>query len=209
MDIWGFFGAVLGGALLQGALLWLLRSWITVQLDKALILYQGQLTHQNAKSLEEMRDSLGRASAEHGVRFSKMHERRAEVVGGLYERLSMTIVHVENFLHSTTIGSPGEASELYGAAWNAQLDLFLFIQKHKIWLPTDLAMQFENLSGQLKTALIEPGVFINSPMPDSPKRTLKAMDAVDNAWKGMKEQIRPAKEALEVELRRLMEIATE
>lgn len=191
--------------MLQGVLLWLLRKWIAVQLEKSLILYQGQLTHQNDHALEQLRDNLGRASTEHGVRFSKLHERRAVVVGDLYARLAMTIVHVENFLNATTVGAPGQAAELYGAAWDAQLDLFLFIQRNKIWLPAGLANQFEALSGRLKTALIEPGVFINSPIPETANRTLKSMDAVDHAWRVMKEHIRPAKDALEVELRGLMD----
>ncbi len=79
---------LLGGfAVLVGALAWLTKSIITHFLDRDVEKYKSRLASESARELEHFKNELQLAAKEHEVRFSKLHEKRAEIITDLHAQL--------------------------------------------------------------------------------------------------------------------------
>jgi hypothetical protein len=80
---------------LAAALVWLSRLWISERLKSAikseyeqkLETHKAQLKAQSDIEIERLRSQLSIAATEHQVRFSRLHEKRAEVVAETYKLL--------------------------------------------------------------------------------------------------------------------------
>lgn len=83
--------SILGGGFFN----WLFREWISERIKNSIANEYAQKleTHKSSlKSLadvelEKLRSQLAQASIEHQVKFSKLHELRAEIIANTYERL--------------------------------------------------------------------------------------------------------------------------
>ena len=87
-------------SLLVGAGIWIARSWLSERLknsiraeyDQKLETHKAQLKSQSDASLERLRADLSIATVEHNIQFTRLHEKRAEVIAETYARL--TELHV-------------------------------------------------------------------------------------------------------------------
>jgi hypothetical protein len=92
--------------LLVSALDFVFRTWISERLkrsiqheyDLKLEAFKAEWRSQHETALERMRADLNIAVNEHYIRFSKLHERRAEVVADCYAKLDKYASAVDNYL---------------------------------------------------------------------------------------------------------------
>ena len=79
----------------SGAITWLARTWISERLkgsikaeyDQQLESHKVRLKAQADVELEKLRSRLALEAKEHDVVFSKLHEKRGEVIADLYAKL--------------------------------------------------------------------------------------------------------------------------
>jgi len=75
----------LGGlAILAVALAWLTKSIITHLLSKDVEAYKSRIASESAREIEQFKAQLQMMAREHEVRFSKLHEKRADIISELY-----------------------------------------------------------------------------------------------------------------------------
>jgi len=89
---------------------------------------------QASVETEKLRSQLSIAAAERHVRFSKLHERRAEVIAELYKRLFETLVAIDHYVREDIpVGAVQEAPPA-DTALDALSDYFgqnrIFVPKH-------------------------------------------------------------------------------
>jgi hypothetical protein len=98
MNLSYFIPSILG---ITSAVIWLGKLIITKSFDARTEEYKAELT----KDIEEFKNELSKVSMEHQVRFSKLHEQRAEIVKYFFGE----IVELEGLLiHATSINQGPE-----------------------------------------------------------------------------------------------------
>ena len=91
---------------LAGLLLWLMKSWISERLknaikneyDQKLETHKSQLKAQSDIEIEKLRSNLSIAATEQNVKFSKLHNDRAEVIANTYSLLKEVFLTVEDYV---------------------------------------------------------------------------------------------------------------
>jgi hypothetical protein len=93
--------------ILAGGLLWLalrtsvaerIKAQIQSEYAEKLETFKAQLKGQADLEIEKLRSQLAITAAERQVRFSRLHEKRAEVIAELYKLLAATHAAVESFV---------------------------------------------------------------------------------------------------------------
>jgi hypothetical protein len=132
---------LLGGfAIFAGALAWLIKSIITHFLSKDVEKYKSRLSAEAAREIEQFKNQLQMVALEHEVRFSKLHEKRAEIIadfwGLLYEAdMSVRTLEVrikEKHTESVVVAAAKQAHE-------ACKDAFKFYEKNRLYFSKDLS----------------------------------------------------------------------
>lgn len=154
------------------------------------------------KDIEKFKAALHQAGIEHQVRFSKLHERRAEVLAEVYKLLAEAYWKVSEFTSLAQWGDP-DRKEQYAAAMNAVAVYFRFFDQHRIWLPPDLCEPLEGFARQLRTPAINLGVYLRIERPT--EKTLQEQSEVwDKAWQTVEGDIPKLRGAIEAEFRKIL-----
>ena len=96
MEFWKQFVTMLGGfGMLVFALSWLARTLVSYFLSKDVEKYKASLRTETDIELERLRAQLQIENFRRQIRFSKLHEKQAEVLAQLYSLILTTIQHLE------------------------------------------------------------------------------------------------------------------
>ena len=93
-------------AALAGLLLWITKSWISERLKNAikseydlqLASHKAQLKAQSDVEIEKLRSQLSISAIEHEVRFSRLHEKRAEIIAETYSLLKLLFIRLNDYV---------------------------------------------------------------------------------------------------------------
>lgn len=133
-----------------------LLSAVTVQsalLAAVAWLCKGLVTHQLSKEMEAFKHQLQVEAARTNVIFAKLHERRAEVVAGLYADMVDFEISARKFtyLENEAAGTTQQFVEVMERA----LKLQNFFNKHRIYFPEQLAVRIDTYQDELVEKLKE------------------------------------------------------
>jgi hypothetical protein len=156
-----------------------------------------------AKDLEKFKADLQVAAVEHQVRFSKLHEKRAQVLADLYTLLVVATWEATNFANPMEWAGEPDKKTQYVSAINAIKEYFRFFDQHRIWLPADLCGPLEDFAKQLRTPAIGFGVYLEYEHPN--ERTAKQkFEAWNKAWEAVQTDIPKLRTAIEARFRTLL-----
>ena len=209
MTAWQSILLALGGnAALLLRLGWLARSLGSQLLAKDLERFKASLTSASSEASERLKHELQIVSLEHEVRFSKLHERRAEVIGFLYSLLvevqwsGQSLVAMAEF-----VGEPPK-QEKYIAAMNKCAEFFREFDKNRIYLPEHVCQQIEEFLRGMRTRVIQFGVYSQA-NDYAPEHLIKErLDVWVKASDYFDKEVPIARQALEAELRSMLSGAT-
>jgi len=189
MDLWQAILVAFGGnAALLLVLGFLGRSLLSNALDKDLEKFKGQLQL---------------AATEHEIRFSRLHEKRAEVIAELYKLLVQATWEAESFTSPMEwVGEP-DKKEKYITAMNAIVEYFRFFDQHRIYISPNLCNKLEEFAQKLRTPVIQFGVWVRHDYLTDQAAQNKN-DAWDTAWDSVKNDVPQLREAVEQEFRMLL-----
>lgn len=144
-------------AVLAGLLLWLTRSWISERLknqikneyDQRLETHKAQLKAQSDVEVEKLRSQLKITATEHEVRFSQLHEKRAEVIAETYALLKELYVRLGDYVKIVEIAGDTPKEQRRDAAAIAHKSLREYYPKRLIFLPKSTANKVQNIDVQL------------------------------------------------------------
>jgi hypothetical protein len=181
--ITSFLTTVGGGAVCVGAAAWLIRTVITHQLARDTKLFETQLKANADAEIERLKNSLQMAALEHGVRFSKLHERRAEVIAELYKRFVVALQIAERFVLSGAHRDQPERQEEFTATVNGLFEFYQYLETNRIYLPGGTCVLLDKFVQVVREPLNAFGVYgsIKNPNQQTLKEEydvlIKALDA--------------------------------
>ena len=206
MDAWESILLVFGGnALLLVVLGWLARSLGSQFLAKDLEKFKTELSAASSATTEQVKHDLQRAALEHQVRFSKLHERRAEVIAELYGLLVEAHWASQSFISLAEWSGEPSKQEKYVTAMNKVADFYRFFDKNRIYLPEPLCQQLEQFLKNIRSKIIEFGVYVTHDSGHGPAHfTKEKMDVWIKAHEYFDKEVPGARSALETELRGIL-----
>lgn len=100
-----FITSVISSALVSGAVVWLSKTWISERLknaikneyDQKLETHKAQLKAANDIELEKLRSSLNILAFERQIEYSKLQEKRAEVITEMYALLKDLYLAIQDY----------------------------------------------------------------------------------------------------------------
>ena len=193
-----------GNAVLLLVLGWLARSFGSQLLAKDLEKFKASLASASSEASERLKHELQMVSLEHEVRFSKLHERRAEVITSLYTLLVEVQWAVQSLVAMAEFGGEPPKQEKYVTAMNKSAEFFREFDKNRIFLPEHVCQQIEEFHRGMRTRVIQFGVYSQT-NEYAPEHVVKEkLDIWVNASAYFDEEVPIARRALEAELRNML-----
>jgi len=147
----------LGGlAILAASLTWLTKSIITHFLSKDVEAYKSRIASESPREIEQFKAQLQIMAREHEVRFSKLHEKRAEIISELYELLTEAKNRSELLdvvfqmgpipgLPFNSAASDEVNDQVAEEAADKCTRVFTFFTRHKLFFSEELSEKMEKL----------------------------------------------------------------
>ena len=205
MDAWQSILLAIGGnAALLVALAWLARSFGSQLLAKDLEKFKTSLSTASSEASERLKHELQLVAHEHQVRFSKLHERRAEVITNLYALLVEAQWAGQSFVSVVEFGGEPPKQEKYATAMNKFAEFFRQFDKNRIFLPETVCQQLDEFLQGMRRRVIHFGVYVQT-NDHAPSHVVKEKhEAWSNASDYFDTELPAARRALENELRAML-----
>lgn len=192
---------------LSGLLLWMIRSWLSERLKNAikheyeqkLETHKTQLKAQSDVELEKLRSQLNITATEHEVRFSRLHEKRAEVISETYSLLKELYMRLGDYVKIFEPAGDTPKEQRRDAARTAFQNFRGYYVNRVIFFPKATANKLEQIELELVKTFNE--FFFTVDMG-------KGLESTTNKWMEIFErvqgEIKAALTELEDEFRRLL-----
>lgn len=193
----GLLEALGGYAAAAAVVVFLGRKVIEHWFGRDLERYRTELQTEASIQLERLRATLERAAVEHQVRFSRVHERQAEVISEIFANLERA--HMAFRLWTSPIqGDGSDMSALAESALECYQDFAEYFYAHGIWLDEDTCELIHRIVGDLAATY---HTFAN----DVDERGFpRASDAWLGSWKKVSEDIAKARGRLDRRFRQIL-----
>jgi hypothetical protein len=207
MTIWQIlltvFAGLGGSAVLLAAVAWLLQSALAAWIAKDAERFKASLKADADKEVESLKHSLQMIATEHQVRFSKLHEDRAEVIGELYKKLTHVYFHGERFVITSENNPAPYKKEEFEDMRKELTDVFFFIEEHRIYLPESVCALLDKHLGQVRSTVVAAGIFGQIENPNE-QTMQQSFDAFTKAYEDFETDIPAARKSLETEFRKML-----
>ncbi len=139
------------------------------------------------------------------MRFSKLHEKRAEVIATLYSLLVQAYWDLSSFVSLMEWAGEPTKQDKYVSAMNSVADFYRYFDKHRIYIPETLCLQIDEFVQEMRSRAIGFGVYVkydDETLPDHAYE--KKHKAWEQAWEYFEKKVPETKTALENELRGIL-----
>jgi hypothetical protein len=220
--------AVTSSIAASGAVVWLSKSWIAERLknaikheydvqleshkailksqyDEKIETHKAQLKAQTDVENERLKSQLNIMAAERQVRFSGLHNKRADVISAIYALL--VEAHWEGASFASPLQLAGEPSkrEKYIVAWNALSKFYREFQKSRLYIPEHVCILIDPLVEDMRSKIGLYNIYLDYDGPTVLDDTYREKQkAWADAWRYFEKDFPKARRALEHELRRLL-----
>jgi hypothetical protein len=206
METWkAILLAITGNTVAVAVLGYLAKSLLEKFIARDTKQFEVDLKAKADSTIEQLKNELQIRAIEHQVRFSKLHEKRAEVVAELYRRLRTALWAAEDFLSPMQWAGEPELPAKYATAFNSFGEAYRFFGEHQIYLPYNLCESLEKLIRDARQEVIRLGVWVryddNGMLEHAQKNK---QETWISAWNAINTEIPKATRALEDEFRYLL-----
>jgi hypothetical protein len=193
-----------GGAALLGIVAWLIKTLTKQWLDRDAEGFKSRLQATTSAEIERLRNSLQMVALEHQVRFTKLHEKRAEVIADLYGRMVNLFWESQYFVHSGGHLPQPRQHEEFTKTESSSREFALFVESHRIYLPESVCTSLDAFVKAIRKAVIDTGVYgaIENP---SERITPEYKNAIFGAINAFETELPIALSALQAEFRNILE----
>lgn len=198
-----------GNAALLAILAYASKTLLEKLITRDTTRFETDLRVKSDSAIEHLKNELQLKSIEHQVRFSRLHEKRADVIADLYGHLVETLWEAESFLSPMEWTGEPSKEEKHRIAMNKLVEFFRFFDKNRIYLPEKICGSLEKLALQVRSHVINFGVYIRFNDQVLNDHTLEQKEkAWNEGWDAIKNQVPLARKLLEDEFRALLGVAT-
>lgn len=206
MELWQTILLAFGG---QAVLVTVLAVIAKSLLDKLILRdtkqFESDLKAKSDATIEHLKNELHLRTIEHQVRFSRLHEKRAEVIAELNSLFAETLWEAESFLSPMEWNGEPSKPEKFRVAMKKFVELFRYFDKHRIYLPHQLCSSLESLVMEVRGLVTKFGVYVevtdnhfNGPVQQ------EKWKAWTDGWEAIRNQVPQARRSLEEEFRTLL-----
>lgn len=125
-------------AAVVGVVGWLARSIILHLLSKDVEKFKSSLQIESQLELANLKASLESKAFEHQVRFSRLHERRAEIVGQLFAKIVALNKASSDFVRWFQNAGEIEKKDRLKNLWKTVDDFSVYFEKHSIYFEREV-----------------------------------------------------------------------
>jgi hypothetical protein len=195
---------LVSGTVVVGAAAWVAKTVVSDRLVRWAEEFKAQLKVDADAATERLRNSLQMIALEHQVRFSKLHEKRAEVIEQVYQQLVEAEKGYGRFvLVDGYATDPQKQREAYQKAQSSMYETSLFIEKHRIYLPAGVCESLKAFLDIMWENVHSVGVYGSISRPTA--QTLQESHAAfTKGHEALTKEIPSARAALESEFRRML-----
>ncbi len=198
-----FQGLGIGGVLIA-AFTYLAKTSIETFLNRNLKSFEAELKNKNEQSLEEFRHSLHLVEKEHELKFSKLHERKAEIVAELYKLLKNASKKVESFLRPMGFASEPSKDKKAEEAFESLFEFIEYYDMHKIYFRKELCETIDEFIDQIRKPTYKFNRALRHKGNPSPEKLGKLDQVWDESWDSFKDKVQPSIKAIEEEFRKIL-----
>jgi len=197
--------AVLANAAVLGVLGWLVKSLLEKLIQRDGAKFAVELQAKANSEIEQYKSDLQLSTIEHQIRFSRLHEKRAEVIAQLNTLMVEALWEAESFLSPIEWAGEPNKREKHGATMEKLVQLYRYFDKHRIYLPDRLCAVVEQLIKDVRAHVMKFGVYVRIDDVSLTDHTrVQKDDAWNSGWEAIKNQIPAVRKELEDEFRRLL-----
>lgn len=147
----------LSGGIFGVAILWFTRTWISERLrqsiqseyDHKLVLYKADIDRHTSTELENLKSQLKIEALEHEIKFSNLHEKRAEVISETYSLLKILFIATSDYVRvlvNDGVPSIEERRKIVDDAYNK---FIYFYHRNLIFLPKTISNDIFQIKNDL------------------------------------------------------------
>jgi hypothetical protein len=156
------------------------------------------------RAIEDYRARLKAEGIEHEVRFTRLHERRMEIIAELYNAITDAERAFNDWTHPLQFAGYPSKDELGKKAALAGKALREEIRKSRIWLDEDLCEQVGTLEQTLNEAWVEFTTYDTN----DPTQKAEQMKAWYSAWKSVSQKFPALRQDIERRFRELLGVGS-
>jgi hypothetical protein len=158
-------------------------------------------THRLTKDVERFKSDLLIEATRDNTVFSRLHERRAEVIAEVYAALVAAENGVRYYFNPLGAPSPPPTITLAGVALDAMWRLQKTADEHRVWFMPDTAAKIDGVVSALRTAWNKGAI---GGRYEEPNERVSAM--IDESWSMISETVPELRATLESEFRDLLAV---
>lgn len=198
----GFVALLVGGLALLFVQTWIKRfveSAVRSEYEHKLEEFKARLAHNNALEVEKLKSQLNIAATERQLRFSRLQEKRAEVIAELYKLVKALHFAIHDYVspHQDIGGQTKEQRSAVIATSNAA---YKFYHDNAIFLPSAVAGKIEEFIRDYRRNFVRFRSRVDNEGADEVEK-LKAWPEISDAVDKLSATVLPE---LEQELRKLL-----
>jgi hypothetical protein len=207
MDTLQFVVALVGGQIVVlSVLAYLFKTaighWLTKSASRELERLRHSLQTSASHELERLRFDLNLSALEHQILFSKLHDRRADVIAEIDRLIAESDWDGSAFSARFGFGGDPPKHQQFATAQNKFVEFYRYVDSHRVWLPPSLAAQLEEFIKKGRAVIWDYGLYVTEPlMSHSPEGAAQAQASLKALGKHFNEEVPKARRALEREMR--------
>lgn len=206
MTAWQIIISSIGGsAVLFGALAWLFKSIINHFLSKDIDKFKADLQLEAQKEMAQIQSTLGIEAFEHQIRFSRLHERRADIISLVYSAIVELHLSVDDFVRLLPGSDKNQNHNNLQRIWDAANQLKSSFEKNRIYFSDQICEKVSVLNETMSKIVGEIVIHLDIDKEQNwewlGKRYNEALDVLEN-------KVPPIKAELESDFRELLGVLT-
>jgi hypothetical protein len=188
-----------GQALFLAAVAFLCKAFVSSRLTRDADAFRARLKADADTEIERLRSSLQIAATEHQVRFSKLHEKRGEVIEQLYKLIVETPTVAGRFI--LTDNRNPEAARVANERVG---ELFSFLSLNRIYLPSSVCRRLDNYEHRLRHSVTWVTIYWTRVEYPNQKMIEDQNKALQEACTELETELPAIRRELEDEFRKLL-----
>lgn len=208
MELWQtILTAIIGNAAVLAVLGWLAKSFMESIAARDAKQFESELKSKSDAAIEQIKSQLQLRLAEHQIKFSRLHDKRAATIAELNSLLAEAMWEAESFLSPMEFVGEPTKREKHSAALMKLTDFFRYFDKNKIYLPQSLCVSMETLVRDVRLHVIKFGVYVQLEEQENllSHTQQEKSEAWLSGWNALSTQVPAVRAKLEEEFRALLE----
>ena len=200
---WQDIITTLGGqGLFLVAAAWVIKKLVSDRMAREAEEFKAELKANADVKIEQIKSILQMAALEHQVRFTRLHERRGEVIFELYKRLLEAHDYAMQFIYKGT-GDPDQER----SARDKMSELYGFVELNQLYLPSSVYLLLKEFQTRLRDSVILVTVYWTRAEFSTTEMRQRKNEVIREASTTLETDLPALRHSLEAEFRTLLGVA--